>query len=206
MKERPMLFSGPMVRAILEGRKTQTRRVIDFKRVAEETGCRMVQCPYGQTGDRLWVKETWKPHCDCDEEGVVTPEHPLGTCVKYRADGAMIKPDRWNEEQGSWCEANENTTRWFPSIHMPRWASRITLELTGVRVERVQDISEEDAKAEGCEASAPARLAMIEPLKNAYRILWDSISAARGYGWDKNPWVWVLEFKRVSPDEIYDNH
>ena len=118
MKERPILFSAPMVRAILAGTKTQTRRVVKLKPDYMETFLRLPNkvacCPYGQPGGRLWVRETFE---DC--------ESALHSCVLYRADGGTPG------------------TKWTPSIHMPRWASRITLEITGVRVERLQDISEE---------------------------------------------------------------
>lgn len=205
MKERPILFSGEMVRAILDGRKTQTRRVCkvayhagewahaahpardgmpvfwwdgadgrsipgraEFTQQAYETGA---VCPYGQPGDRLWVRETW----NCIDTGRATQQQDW---VRYRAtDGEEMY--------------------WRSSIHMPRWASRITLEVVGVRVERIQDISEADAWAEGV---TPAVSVIIphDAARRSFSGLWDSINAQRGYGWDANPWVWVVKFKQVT--------
>ena len=211
MKERPILFSAPMVRAILGGHKTMTRRVAiprhDDRTPCEhwsggycepeaimsrhcEHGSEGRPCPYGCPGDRLWVKETWKPHC----EGPISDEFPLGTCVKYRADGAMVKPTAWTNEQGAWCEAREESEQWRSPLHMPRWASRITLEVTGVRVERVQDISESDARCEGIDAYVKDGFARAE-----FVCLWNSINEKRGFGWDVNPWVWVIEFRKTLP-------
>jgi hypothetical protein len=195
--ERPILFSGEMVRAILDGRKTQTRRVVDFKRIAKQTGCTkgrlaysptfeswgvfdgngaadlcLVDCPYGAPGDTLWVRET------C----MIT-----GTAVSYRADGEMLPHFR---EQG--C-------KWRPSIHMPRWAARILLEVTAVRVERLQEISEADAIAEGCKATHHGDGSSAT---DAYQYLWDSINGKReGCSWDANPWVWVIEFRQMPTPE-----
>ena len=211
MKERPILFSAPMVRAILGGHKTMTRRVAiprhDDRTPCEhwdggyceqeaimsrhcEHGSEGRPCPYGCPGDRLLVKETWKPHC----EGPISDEFPLGTCVKYRADGAMVKPTAWTNEQGAWCEAQEESEQWRSPLHMPRWASRITLEVTGVRVERVQDISESDARCEGIDAYVKDGFARAE-----FVCLWNSINEKRGFGWDVNPWVWVIEFRKTLP-------
>jgi len=197
-KERPILFTGEMVCAILDGRKTQTRRIVYRNGYVPAPGLDlakingfMERCPYGQPGDRLWVRETWKPHC----EGPISEEFPLGTCVKYKADGALIKPERWTTEQGFWCEAHENETRWRPAIHMPRWASRLTLEVTGIHVERLQEISEGDAIAEGfapCADSNPGNGGVFD----WYHKLWDSINA-KNYPWSLNPWVWVLEFRKL---------
>jgi hypothetical protein len=197
MKETPILFSAPMVRAILEGRKSTTRRVINpqpayrdsklsscdwtwitkTKLVGwpEEEFCvEMIKhCPYGQAGDRLWVRETF----------ALEPKSAVGDKVLYRADA----------EQKSWA--------WKPSIFMPRWASRITLEVIGVKVERVKDISIEDSKAEGVMpdyAHQCADLGHPHDSRSLFHRLWDSINAKRGYGWDKNPWVWVISFKRVK--------
>lgn len=172
MKERPILFSGAMVRATLADRKTQTRRVITERyqqclSPEDEPEAFLEFCPYGQPGDRLWVRETW---CYVGE---VVPE-PI-ECIYKATD-----PD-W---QGGWT----------PSIFMPRWASRITLEVVSVRVERVQNISEEDAKAEG--------VIPLEPRTGLYRCeferVWDSINARRGYSWDSNPFVWCVSFRRID--------
>ncbi len=187
MKERPILFSGPMVRAIRDGRKTQTRRILkpqgavltDEK--ARSFGIRppqtrnhpVVPCPYGQPGDRLWVRETWAPHADMPTRAAI-----------YRCDRG-----------GDYQDTTTPNFRWSPSIHMPRWASRITLEIVSVRVERLNDISAEDAELEGCNrfvdssGSYDARVQFCE--------LWESI---HGHGsWDLNQWVWVVEFKEVKP-------
>jgi len=196
LNEHPILFSGPMVRAILDGRKTMTRRVVKdtcpFVTVAyfdEETErwywttgaererlptdlC-LGKCPYGQPGDQLWVRETWLSYRHLHKNG---RDEAL---LIYRADGEDLP----KQARG---------TKWRPSIFMPRWASRITLEITAVRVERVQDIGDEDAEAEGlswCNAASP---------RDKFQCLWNSLNAKRGYGWEANPWVWVIAFKRVK--------
>lgn len=201
MKERPILFSGPMVRAILTGRKTQTRRILKPQRdrdgflfgpdyVANEFqyGDNTVRCPYGQPGDRLWVREAWT-HCDrCGR-------------TDYQAD--VNKPRNCRH-----CDASLGN--WKPSIHMFREASRITLEIISIRAERLNDISEEDAKAEGIHKIAHGRSGYYYSAFNkepdpknwchpcsAYKELWESING-RG-SWDLNPWVWVVEFKEVKP-------
>jgi len=151
----------------------------------------------------LWVREAWRPLWDdADKPG------GLGDCVQYRADMSKRKPllkdigfdDGMKFDE--MCDESCPEPRWRPSIHMPRWARRITLEVTGIRVERVQDISVADCIAEGI---APVR--KLCPGFNGYehgeiidfRCLWDSINAARGYGWKVNPWVWVISFRRVTP-------
>jgi|SRR6185369_7719408 len=250
MKERPILFSGPMVRALLDGRKTQTRRIMKPQPVSVEIDAKTFEnptsgamcigyeacppgwrpmpwfkfdeatngrleylrpavggvgmtparvraasrrhgdsqkwaegevvglCPHGQPGDRLWVRETWRPVHSGDP-----------------TRGAQYRADLHGADQ----------TRWKPGIHMFRWASRITLELTGVRVERLQDISEADAKAEGVERFGQGWKHYFYPdepesawefASNSYASLFDKINGAGS--WDKNPWVWVLEFKRVT--------
>lgn len=213
MKERPILFSGPMVRAILDGKKTQTRRVMkvqpgEFQHVdcednlgwhfwwdvvtydlnlvmgADQAYSDEIKCPYGKPGDRLWVRE-------CAWYG------PQDKRVEYSAD----LDD----------EAKQNAKAWgakhHPSIHMPRWASRITLEVTAVEVEQVQDIDWVDAKAEGVdieamrpvdEAGVPHGMGQCDLAIPAFRKLWDSINAKRGFSWESNPHVWVVEFERVS--------
>lgn len=198
MVERPIIFSAPMVTAILQGRKTQTRRVVKPQPEPVGDGGFMLPlrpaCPYGWKGDRLWVRETFRRYdraeCACYDYCQCPPH---GT-VLFRAD------DAWDE------------AKWSPSIHMPRVASRITLEITGVRIEQLHDISEQDAIAEGIErvggeyscspwknylkgvltemnmhCSAPSR---------SFQTLWESI---HGPGtWQENPWVWVIEFERVQ--------
>lgn len=194
MTDRPILFSAPMVRAILEGRKTQTRRVIKPQPInpvdlnAFKGGGAfvdksisgkdpLIKCPYGKAGDSLWVRET----------------HALfggGSTVIYAAN--------WKEDAVSRGMDNipeEVDWKWTPSIHMPRLASRITLEITSVRVERLQDISEQDALAEGM--TFPEGMEHGSNPVDAFRGLWQSINGPES--WDANPWVWVIEFKRVQP-------
>lgn len=225
MKERPILFNGEMVRAVLEGRKTQTRRVVkpqppkwSWTSVAEyarakglnlklPTG-KWVKAAYGKPGDRLWVRETFAIESNYNYGDVYDrPDNPLG-------------PVRWGEEEGMGncfeCPRyrasepetilgdDEDGMRWKPSIFMPRWASRITLEVTDVRVERVQEISETDAVAESCQASGGIVSGPMEPEERdghtaaeEFKALWDSINEKRGFGWEKNPWVWVVEFKKI---------
>lgn len=225
-RERPILFSGPMIQAILEGNKTVTRRVIKPQtelrpgtmlgptRQRIETAywhwkdewwwqdpqpSMIAKCPYGQVGDLLWVRETWAMFSSSHDfeygwEGIglvdvgIPKSKPKGRslAVVYKADGYY---------------AEEGET-WRPSIHMPRWASRLTLEITNVRVERVQDISEQDAVSEGVtfdkERLDPYSIwpAHMRP-RSAFRELWDSINSGRGYGWDANPFVWCISFKRI---------
>lgn len=194
---RPIVFTGAMVRAILADRKTQTRRVVkpqpdsDINPVwlPEErlwqwaTKASRRACPYGQPGDRLWVKETWQ-----DLQAMnIQAEHE----AVYRA----TDPD-W-ESYAGW--------KWRSPRFMPRWASRIDRELTGVRVERVQEISEQDAIAEGIFQHRDGKFQQAEgvgpytenPLL-AFRWLWDALNANRGFSWQDNPWVWVNEFKRLE--------
>lgn len=213
-KERPILFSGEMVRAILAGRKSQTRRVvkpqpsvyqgyetdrecindsdcgIDWKNhegLSPEDLAKL--CPYGQPGDRLWVRETFfigPPDA---------PSHWRGD-IYYAADGDK-KPSVFAVPgEILICEG----ARWKPSIHMPRWASRITLEITNVRVERVQEISEGDCFAEGIWVGRdlPDPSDDISTAREAFMRLWDSINYERGFGWDKNPWCWILNFRRIE--------
>jgi len=189
MKERPILFNGEMVRAILDGRKTQTRRLVKPQpRVVHSIhsdasittnrifrkGDQRIHSPFGTIGDRLWVRETFS----CMER------KPVAGCeVAYRADGESLV---WEP--------------WTPSIHMPRWASRINLEITGVRVERVQEISDDDAESEGvdlrrlCGCVEGCATCDDRSPSEVFRDLWQSIYA----NWDANPWVWVYEFRRMK--------
>lgn len=203
MNERPIFFSVPEVRAILEGRKTMTRRVIKRNRLREPTSetedsrglivggdaypvARL--CPYGQPGDRLWVRETW----DFRSWDVGRVR------IAYAADGKQIDAT----PPAGWNPTIYNYERWRPSIHMPRWASRILLEVVSVRVERVQDISEEDAKAEGMgmDYDGPYSFRQGFNYRGGFMGPWDSSNAKRGHGWDANPWAWVIEFKRIEPE------
>jgi len=223
MKERPILFSGEMVRAILRGRKTQTRRVINPQPIINEHGivtgplkwtpsggiyvwnveqwkeiAASYSSPYGQPGNLLWVRETWR--AGREDNGLKPSElDPKHTDLWWEADHSSLR--RLNGKPG----------KKRPSIFMPRWASRITLQVTGVRVERVQDITENDAYAEGigdpaydheifggCLAhigGGCGACANCDPISH-FKYLWNDINASRGYGWDKNPWVWVVEFDR----------
>ena len=241
MKERPILFSGEMVKAILEGRKTMTRRVVN-KDISNQfdidvdntvaayinqfTGdsCDPVEiCPYGEVGDRLWVRETWR---------VGRREDPYQQYkgVQYKAD--ELCPENEKDELPVLVlpEARdmEVSQYWRPSIFMPRWASRILLEVTDVKVEGLQDINEEDAEKEGmpdeypiapvycpncqgqgtCGAVHPKSLGYMEidcpecdTAKKKFKNLWDSINGRGrkpGKAWNDNPWVWVVEFRRVE--------
>lgn len=181
MSERPILFQGEMVRAILDDRKTMTRRVIKPQpKYGDNPPTKITnmmpgfvdgvgishKSPYGDVGDKLWVRETWH-------------QHEKDSDVCYRATEICI-----------------GFAPWRPSIFMPRWASRITLEITSIRVERIQDITEADAIAEGIKYNPDGNAAYH---RWTFSNLWDSINAKRGYGWDINPWCWVIEFKRVQP-------
>lgn len=264
-----------MVRAILEGRKTQTRRVVkpqppSIEAVHAKAGIGYhwhapqrgidhwrpigpvwavrefmgqepeLRCPYGQPGDRLWVREAWR-YGNWTEDG-----DPF---IEYAADGACLLqrdfPEEWTERlNDTWAALSDTSNyaidhraadrRWRPSIHMPRWAGRIMLEVTGIRVQRLQDISEDDAKAEGLlsvegngngpgagykwhgigfhggmvvdeqpyfhtpgeSGSCRCRVGGPSPAQCAFRELWDRINAKRA-SWNSNPWVWVVEFRRL---------
>jgi hypothetical protein len=241
MKERPILFSSPMIRALLDGRKSQTRRLVkpgpsqkwltprifgEVRRWAQDgthpdwwkmavgqpttlihCGHEMdgghigsIRCPHGAPGDRLWVREAWNlgralRNCEgtIDDEmdwpGPIPKDDPRGKrllddwCLGYAADGGEGK--------------------WRPSIHMPRWASRLTLEITAVRVERLQDISHEDVLAEGvapedilASEGARAEGTIRDLYRRGFASLWSSIHGPGS--WEANPWAWVVEFKRLS--------
>lgn len=211
-KERPILLSAPMVRAILAGTKTQTRRVMKtqppswaidfctyyhpkvdgvahyaFDPVERELQDWSAVCPFGQLGDRLWVRETWRADAHY-LDGRPPRDIPSGSFVAYEA-GLQEVP--FPAAMG----------RLRPGMFMPRWASRITLEVTDVRIERLQDISESDAIAEGVESYALDGKPSISDALNLpaayFRYLWDHIN---GQGaWDENPWVWAITFKRIEP-------
>lgn len=209
MKERPIIFSGDSVRAIIDGRKTQTRRPIkDVPRDAH-TFCRVsdgwviwcggrscgdqaeydrftaesypegggIRCPYGQPGDRLWVRETWAAH---DTRAL------RRRYVHYRADDES---------------AYETDGPWISPIHMPRWASRLLLEVTDVRVQQLQEISEQDAQAEGVEpfrtiGSARDKQWYPEGFRANFKLEWDQLNS-KVATWSSNPWVWAISFRRV---------
>lgn len=185
MKERPIIFGAESVRAILEGRKTQTRRVIkpswsrclDLDDDPDDREKARLGCPYGKPGNRLWVRETWGYTAKWPPS-LAKQQQALPT---YKAD----QPDGGHS--------------WFSSIHMPRWASRITLEVTEVRVERLQEISPNDARDEGVPPYSP-----LHPLPAAlyyqatFQDQWDALNAKRGFSWESNPWVWVVSFRRVE--------
>lgn len=276
MVERPILFSGAMVRAILDGRQTQTRRVVKsrdagaldaaFFYADRETFAQLngdpsrflgLLCPFGRPGDRLWVRETWRTGAWRDDgrvaldyaanpEVTYTPwlRPPAETFKRLAAQGmddcrravarGALSVEEHADGRFTWPHGG-SPCRWRPSIHMPRWASRLTLEVTGVRVERLNDISEEDAKADGVEVHmmpeewravrqqhgrneaitfdrepsadliAALRLRDVthvpaRPVRSAvagFRSLWESINGTGS--WAENPWVWRIEFRRVTP-------
>lgn len=270
MKERPILFSAPMVRALLDGSKTQTRRVITHKRYPvpswatfgqemdkdlfrwseEQTpgqplralrrwpidGCgpHAIPCPYGQPGDRLWVREAWRIGAWSVDDGslaidylsseptktpwISVPEdsnnyHCASVFENYwiQSTDDCIKSKLSTDDSGTYHWApGQSPCRKRPSIHMPRWASRITLEITAVRVERLQDISEADAVAEGIERQEDGLGWKRGPISSdhpntatrtafprlAYQSLWEQINGPDS--WEENPWVWAIEFKRIN--------
>lgn len=176
IKERPILFNGPMVRAVVNGTKGQTRRMVKERpglaSVLDIVACG--RCPYGEIGDRLWARETWAPRSNLTLAKIQRPF--------YRATDGVGDM--------------KNPSRWRPSIHMPRWASRISLEITDVRVQRLNDINDEDAFAEGVDRCGHDGY-HTDQGRCAFRSLWESINGVGS--WDANPWVWAISFKRVQP-------
>ena len=224
MKERGMIFNGEMVRAILDGRKTQTRRPIKWKQTRfteigeREDGSKWPwsedaehacdfwhPCPFGAVGDRIWVRETWQAiHDYCDENGHVDERRYARSIPRHRGNyWHPVYEEAWGNES-----REDREFPWRPSIHMPRWASRILLEITDVRVERLNAISEEDAEAEGIDMEAlydsqdcydciaDHNMTGRPTVTGAFKYLWESIYGEEG--WLANPWVWVIEFKRVE--------
>lgn len=199
MKERPILFSGEMVRAILRGQKTQTRRIAKDVRhpdlgnwytpgalVMEGEPQQVIHraCPYGQPGERLWVRETFAMDDNGDYEWPV-----------YRADGSPLPI----------LPLSRGPSRWKPAIHMPKAQARIWLEITGVHLERLQEISNADAQAEGCDHCDPCehtRQSCTEigcpgpDYRYGYRKLWEQLNGP--HSWIANPWVWVIEFQQIQ--------
>lgn len=223
-KEIPILFSTPMVKAILEGRKTQTRRTVNFKKIAKVTGCTkgtlaysdtfkswavfngngdadlcLVNCPYGQPGDLLWVRETWREYNWTGDQWTTSEQR-----FEYAADNpemvTMIDGDGFQMFNKN---GTEKFLPWKPSIHMPKDRARIWLQVESVGVERLQDISEEDARAEGIrECTDPLGGWTYKKAfgwltaKEAYQSLWESINGPDS--WEANPFVWKISFKVLS--------
>lgn len=200
MKEYPILFSTQMVKAILDGKKTQTRRVVKPQPEGVTLNPFVLPglktCPYGGFGDRLWVREAFSLPLQGDLK------NPL---FRNKVDSIEYKTGM-NQERfplGGNFIPQEQHFKWRPSIHMPRWASRITLEITDVRVQRVQEITVEDIRAEGIALDDKELDKFHEGMVEfGYRItfadLWNSINEKRGYGWDSNPWVWAITFKVIK--------
>ncbi|MGO0792773.1 hypothetical protein ACTOWA_23205 [Herbaspirillum seropedicae] len=232
MKERPILFSAPMVRAILAGDKTQTRRIMkpqpsingqwhhlptygaSSEQAFREGAPCFTPCPYGQLGDRLWVRETWRGIVEISPPDAVKPDYGVARYVPAQEHCKRVEYA---------ATGQRDADPWRPSIHMPRWASRFLLEVTGVRVERLQDIREEDALTEGIEKNwtgDPGRgqngfgtvgwipdcgwINYMEDMdgepaytpQDSFRSLWQSINGRAS--WEANPWVWVIGFRRIK--------
>lgn len=239
-KERGMIFNAEMVRAILSGQKTQTRRIMKSQPYQSKSrkgdywfSCNKMQsmvhvsdfipgnsaipdaheffskcCPFGAIGDRIWVRETWMP--DAPRDGT------WPSVEFYGCKGAPLSmiPTRFKKPEhcihrASWC--GERMIGWKPSIHMPRWASRILLEITNVRVERLNDISEQDAIAEGIDTDwlaesqdnydciADHNMTGRLTAKGHFSYLWQSIYGDdKSKCWEKNPWVWCISFRRLE--------
>ena len=190
----PILFSAPMILAILAGKKTMTRRVIpelSQTDMPSAVAWALDHCRYGSAGDRLWVRENFWI-AEKEGGGIGVP------FVFYSAD-----QDGGHVLHGQTCEVpvDAHCGKWgqHPSIHMPRWASRITLEVVSVRVERLQEITEEDAKREGVWGENEPYQGVGDLPTDRFRHLWDSINGERGYSWQSNPWVWCVEFRRIKP-------
>ena len=221
MKERGMIFNAEMVRALLDGRKTQTRRIIKDCTVGRDQISKFIQigkkfigcypedvpelirecCPYGIPGDRIWVREAFRVHSRATD---------VATLV-YKASERNSWTEQTHRVPVAVCNKPATPEKWTPSLHMPRWASRILLEITDVRVERLNVISEEDARAEGVGialwfaaigvpesewTSLGKQGAMQASHINKFATLWESIYGAES--WKANPWVWVIEFKRAE--------
>ncbi|HDP1358081.1 TPA: hypothetical protein ACLKPX_005307 [Klebsiella pneumoniae] len=213
MKERGMIFNGEMVRALLSGRKTQTRRIIKDCTVGRDQISKFIQiekkfigcypedvpelirecCPYGIPGDRIWVREAFRVHSRATD---------VATLV-YKASERNSWTEQTHRVPVAVCNKPATPEKWTPSLHMPRWASRILLEITDVRVERLNAISQEDAQAEGMELtgwrptySDPDSGGEVMTPYDNFAELWSSIYGDES--WKANPWVWVISFKRVE--------
>lgn len=215
--ERGMIFNGEMVRAILDGRKTQTRRIIKWKQTRfteigeREDGSKWPwsedaehacdfwhPCPFGAVGDRIWVREAFRVHSRATD---------VATLV-YKASERNSWTEQTHRVPVAVCNKPATPEKWTPSLHMPRWASRILLEITGVRVERLNAISEEDAEAEGIDMEAlydsqdcydciaDHNMTGRPTVTGAFKYLWESIYGEES--WKANGWVWVISFKRVE--------
>lgn len=215
-RERSIIMSGAMVKALLAGKKTQTRRLIKpqppsgfwFYELTDDLGyseAGFVQneledplyyrCPYGKPGDKLWVKETWRHY------GNLYKGNKAYALVEYRADGACRQIElKIPLPTRSWWDSGKKP--WASPIFMPRWASRITLKVTKIRIQQVQDIGANDIFKEGIdkwEEYEGGRVISVAQARGRFRQLWNSLYAKGDFGWDSNPWVWVIEFKRVVP-------
>jgi hypothetical protein len=251
--EKPIIFQGDMVRAILDGRKTQTRRVIKLPRFVKEHDSEIavwslgkkptswesnefafmdyawpietyptyVKCPYGKVGDKLWLRETHYLYGHWVKNGKTKTGKQAYKFVAKKSTDACYFGARYLDNPPIKICTKKNEAGWFkcPSIFMKKEDARTWVEKTGVRVERIQDITEVDAKAEGVQELcrfgvwgweyygdvSPAKLKSIrcsticKTARRSFHGLWDSINKKRGFGWDKNPWVWVIEFKVIKP-------
>ena len=212
IREKGLIFNSEMVRAILDGRKTQTRRPIKWKQTRfteigeREDGSKWPwsedaehacdfwhPCPFGAVGDRIWVREAFRVHSRATD---------VATLV-YKASERNSWTEQTRRVPVAVCNKPATPEKWTPSLHMPRWASRILLEITGVRVERLNSISQEDAQAEGLELtgwrptySDPDSGGEVMTPYDNFAELWSSIYGEES--WNANPWVWVIEFKRVE--------
>jgi len=227
MKERPILFNGAMVRALLAGTKTQTRRVVKKSEswpmsavratMLESRGTAMavdaqrltygpeIKCPYGQPGDRLWVRETWQGPLLQEFEIDADPDWHYASHIHQYQNPAHCEYAADGGPSPEYTDADDVMRQgWRPSIHMPHWASRITLEITSVRVERLQDISEADALAEGIVRQPDGGYGLADTThyhhtdpSQSYLSLWEAINGEGSV--EANPWVWVVEFRSTHP-------
>ena len=233
MKERGMIFNSEMVRAILDGRKTQTRRIMKVQPESNQLGLLLItdstkhsdigkyhwaesnatgnhvrsklfSSPFGAVGERIWVRETWatlgnEDGCYVDWEDNLCKGDERSAARIYRASCEQRPGDYglWSIPDDAYWKPHTKEHKfegaWRPSIHMPRWASRILLEITDVRVERLKSISDRDALREGCSA---ADMKSGDCVADVFARLWASIYGSDS--WNANPWVWVIEFKRVE--------